>query len=196
MVHPSRMAAAVRALRTIPVAICSQQMRKEMLTTINMSGNVARQAYLDDPRAPTPTVVAPFVFVAVRRPAGQLLLVRRRDSGVWELPGGRVDLGESALAAAVRETAEEAGLVVRIIGVVGLYTRPGQIVRGADGVVRQQFAVVLRGEQVGQADPRADGIETDAAAWVAPEELADLAIEPATRVRITDAVHEDGPHLF
>ena len=167
-----------------------------MLTTIDLSGGMARQAYFDDPRAPRPTVVAPFVFVAVRRPSGHLLLVQRRDSGVWELPGGRVDIGESAQAAAVRETAEEAGVVVRIIGLVGLYTRPGQIVRGADGVVRQQFAVVLRGEQVGPADPCADGIETDAAAWVAPEELTDLAIEPATRVRITGALLDDGPHMF
>jgi 8-oxo-dGTP diphosphatase len=171
-------------------------MREEMLTTVDVSGGTARQAYFDDPSAPRPTVIAPFVFVAVHRPSGRLLLVRRRDSGVWELPGGRVDIGESAQAAAVRETAEEAGVVVRITGLVGLYTRPGQIVRGADGVVRQQFAVVLSGEQVGQAAPRGDGIETDAAAWVAPEDLADLAIEPATRVRITDALHEDGPHLF
>ena len=104
----------------------------------------------------------------------------------------------SAQAAAIRETAEEAGLVVQITGLVGLYTRPGQIVRGADGVVRQQFAIVLRGEQVGQSDPCADGIETDSVAWVAPEELGDLAIEPATRIRINDALYEgDGsPHLF
>lgn len=136
--------------------------------------------------------------MAVRRPPGQLLLVRRRDNGVWELPGGRVDIGESAQAAAIRETAEEAGLLVRIIGLVGLYTRPGQIVRGADGVVRQQFAVVLRGEPVGPSDLRADGIETDSVAWVAREKLADLAIEPATRIRIDDALHGDegGPHLF
>jgi 8-oxo-dGTP diphosphatase len=196
-VHPSRMAAAVRALRTMSVAIsCSADAGREMPTTIDKGGRTARQAYFDDSRAPTPTVVAPFVFVAVRRPSGQLLLVRRRDSGVWELPGGRVDIGESAQAAAIRETAEEAGLVIRITGLVGLYTRPSQIVRGADGVVRQQFAVVLRGEQVGQSDPRADGIETDSVAWMAHDELADLEIEPATRIRITDALHEDGPHLF
>jgi 8-oxo-dGTP pyrophosphatase MutT (NUDIX family) len=36
-----------------------------------------------------------------------VLLVRRRDSGNWEPPGGRVELGESATAAAEREVAEE-----------------------------------------------------------------------------------------
>lgn len=168
-----------------------------MLTAITAPGRMVRKAYFDDPAAPPPTVVAPFVFVAVRSPSGRVLLVRRRDSGVWELPGGRVDIGESVQAAGVRETAEEAGLLVRITGLVGLYTRPGQIVRGADGVVRQQFAVVLRGEQAGPSDPRPDGVETDAAAWVALDALVDLAIEPATRIRIDDAVCDDpGPRLF
>ena len=173
MVHPSRMAEAACAPATIAMwqfgarlsgacgANFASRCGYEMLTTIDTCVKTSRRAYFDDPHAPTPTVVAPFVFVAVRRPPGQLLLVRRRDNGVWELPGGRVDIGESAPAAAIRETAEEAGLPVRIVGLVGLYTRPGQIVRGADGVVRQQFAVVLRGEPVGPSDPRADGIETD-----------------------------------
>ena len=168
------------------------------MTTIEVREVTSRRVYFDDPHAPAPIVVAPFVFVAVRKPPGRLLLVRRRDSGVWELPGGRVDIGESAQGAGIRETAEEAGLVVRITGLVGLYTRPGQIVRGADGVVRQQFAVVVRAEQVGLSAPCPDGIETDAVAWVVREDLEGLAIEPATRVRIDDALSEDdeGPHLI
>ncbi len=157
----------------------------------------ARRAYFDDPLAPTPTVVAPYVFVAVRTPQGRLLLVRRRDSGVWELPGGRVDVGESAAGAAIRETAEEAGLAVRVTALVGLYTQPGQIVRGADGEVRQQFAVVVMAEPVGPSEPSPDGVETDAVAWFAREELEGLAIEPATRIRIDDAYIAGGrdPHL-
>lgn len=170
----------------------------ETVTAIDVREATSRRAYFDDPHAPAPIVVAPFVFVAVRKPPGRLLLVRRRDSGVWELPGGRVDIGEGAQAAAIRETAEEAGLAVRIISLVGLYTRPGQIVHGADGVVRQQFAVVFRAEPLGLSAPYPDGIETDAVAWVLREQLAELAIEPATRVRIDDALSEDdeGPHLI
>lgn len=169
-----------------------------MLATIKVREVALRRAYFDDLHAPTPVVVAPFVFVAVRKSPEQLLLVRRRDSGVWELPGGLVDIGESAHSAAIRETAEEAGLVIQITGLVGLYTRPSQIVLGADGVVRQQFAVVLRGEQVGHSDPCADGIETDSVDWIAREKLDDLAIEPATRIRINDALSKDdaSPNLF
>ena len=89
--------------------------------------------YFHDSAAPTAAVVVPSVFVAVRDGQCRLLLVRRRDSGNWELPGGRVDVGESAVDAALRETAEESVLRVCITGLAGLFTDPRHIVepRGA-----------------------------------------------------------------
>jgi len=59
---------------------------------------------------------------------GRLLLVRRCDTGDWELPGGHVDPGESAAGAAVRETAEESGITVEITGLAGIYTDPGHVI--------------------------------------------------------------------
>lgn len=47
---------------------------------------------------------------------GRVLLVRRRnepDAGLWGFPGGHVDLGETALEAAVRELREETGVIAR-----------------------------------------------------------------------------------
>lgn len=48
----------------------------------------------------------------------QVLLTRRRDSdpsfdGLWHLPSGKLDAGESALEAAARETEEEVGVLVQ-----------------------------------------------------------------------------------
>jgi 8-oxo-dGTP diphosphatase len=157
----------------------------------------SRRVYFDDPQAPRAHTVSPCAFVAVRGPRGRLLLVRRRDSGVWELPGGRVDVGESAIDAAVRETVEEAGLAVRITGLLGLYTHPGQVVCGVDSAVRQQFAVVFRAVPVGPAVASCDGLETDAVAWVTRQDLVPLDIEPATRIRIDHALARAGaPQLL
>jgi len=145
-----------------------------------------RSVHFHDPCAPRPTAVVPSVFVAVRGPLGQLLLVRRCDSGSWELPGGRVDVGESAVEAAVRETSEESGVRIRITGLVGLYTDPAHVVRAVDGSVRQQFVVVFRGLAVGGA-PAGDGRETSEALWLAPRHVRDMDIAPPVRHWIDDA---------
>ena len=56
--------------------------------------------------------------------AGKVLLIKRRDFAVWALPGGGIDAGESAAAAAVREAREETGLEVELLHLVGVYSRP------------------------------------------------------------------------
>ena len=64
--------------------------------------------------------------IAVRD--GALLLIRRGHApsrGRWSLPGGRVEPGETAREALVREMAEETGLVVEVGDLVGEVTRPG-----------------------------------------------------------------------
>jgi len=155
-----------------------------------------RRIHFHDPDAPTATVVAPSVFVAVCNDRGELLLVRRCDSGTWELPGGRVDVGESAVEAAVRETSEESGLRVRITGLVGLFTDPACVVESATGdEVRQQFVVCFHGRAI-WGRPRPDLHETSDAAWVDPADVAALPMEPAARLLIVYALSgADEPHL-
>jgi 8-oxo-dGTP diphosphatase len=154
-----------------------------------------RQVYFHDPLAPVATRVVPAVFVAVRGPQASLLLVRRCDSGAWELPGGRVDVGESAADAAVRETAEETGVQVTVTGLVGLFTDPGHVVRATDGEVRQQFALLFRARAVA-GSPRGDQHETSEAAWVAPADITALVMEPPIRDRVTRALAvAQAPHL-
>jgi 8-oxo-dGTP diphosphatase len=57
---------------------------------------------------------------------GRLLLIRRRNEpgrGLWSVPGGRVEAGESDTDAVVREMAEETGLVVRPGALIGRVRR-------------------------------------------------------------------------
>jgi 8-oxo-dGTP diphosphatase len=58
---------------------------------------------------------------------GRLLLVRRGNppgEGLWSIPGGRVEPGESDETAIVREVREETGLSVTVIEWIGNVTRP------------------------------------------------------------------------
>jgi ADP-ribose pyrophosphatase YjhB (NUDIX family) len=58
-------------------------------------------------------------------PDGQIVLVRRHDTGEWGLPGGIVNWGEDIPLTVERELAEETGLeVVKISRLVGIYSAP------------------------------------------------------------------------
>src|SRR3954454_8406121 len=66
--------------------------------------------------------LVPCVGAVVHDGDGRLLLIRRGHApheGLWSLPGGRVEPGESAEAAVVREVLEETGLRVRAGAPVG-----------------------------------------------------------------------------
>jgi ADP-ribose pyrophosphatase YjhB (NUDIX family) len=60
--------------------------------------------------------------------AGRLLLIRRGHDpgrGLWSLPGGRVEAGETLAAAVEREVLEETGLAVRAGAPAGRIRLPG-----------------------------------------------------------------------
>ena len=73
---------------------------------------------------------------------GRVLLVKRGHApglGLWSVPGGLVDLGESTVEAARREVEEECGLKVRIAGLVGVLDR---VTRDAEGRVRYHWVLI------------------------------------------------------
>jgi 8-oxo-dGTP pyrophosphatase MutT (NUDIX family) len=165
-----------------------------IMTAAIERGTSTRTVYFHDSSAPRAEVVVPSVFVAVTA-GDRVLLVRRCDSGMWELPGGRVDVGETAVQAAVRETFEEAAVHVVVTDLVGLFTDPGHVVRSVDGNVRQQFVVVFRA-RAEEGTPHGDMHETNEAAWVAVPELSRLAMEQPVRLWIATALSADSsPHL-
>ncbi len=65
------------------------------------------------------------VMTAVIDESRRVLLSQRSDLKVWNLPGGRLDAGESVVEAAAREVQEETGLIVEMTHPVGLYYLAG-----------------------------------------------------------------------
>ncbi len=58
-------------------------------------------------------------------PDGRIVLIRRRDTGRWGLPGGMVDWGEDIPTTIRRELIEETGLELRALKrLVGVYSAP------------------------------------------------------------------------
>jgi 8-oxo-dGTP diphosphatase len=103
------------------------------------------------------------------------LLIRRRDNGHWEPPGGVLELGEDITEGLRREVAEETGLDVEPSALTGVYKNMSQ------GIV----ALVFRCRQTGGTLAMAS--ETAAIRWASRGEIADLA-DQAYAVRILDAL--------
>lgn len=139
--------------------------------------------YHHEPDAPAANNIVPSVNVAITNEAGELLLIRRSDSGKWALPGGGVDIGESLTQAAIRETREESGIDCEVTGLSGIYTDPGHVILyTSNGEVRQEFSIVLTARATG-GQPR-PSTETSEVRWVALDQVDRYQMDPSMRLRI------------
>src|ERR1700753_412678 len=74
------------------------------------------------------------VAAVIRDPQGRWLLVRKRGTGTFMQPGGKLEPGESADQALVRELDEELGMSVAVneLGHVGRFAAPAANEAGYD----------------------------------------------------------------
>jgi ADP-ribose pyrophosphatase YjhB (NUDIX family) len=125
----------------------------------------------------------PSANVVVTNEAGEILLIRRSDNGNWALPGGAMDLGESLPATAVRETAEETGIDVEIVGLVGIFTDPRHVILyTSNGEARQEFSVVFAARPIGGSSTTS--AETTEVRWIPAAEIDSLSMDRSMRMRL------------
>lgn len=101
---------------------------------------------------------------------GRVLMVQRAKpprAGIWSLPGGAQDLGESVTEGIRREIAEETGVQIELLGLVEVID---SIQRDADGRIRYHYTIIdyvarWTGGEAVAGDDAAD------VAWVDPADL-------------------------
>jgi len=101
----------------------------------------------------TPLVAADIIIELVDRPGRPVVLIERRfPPPGWAIPGGFVDVGESAEAGAIREAMEETALHVRLKTLLGTYSDPARDPRGH--TLSVVYVAEARGEPRAQDDAR------------------------------------------
>ncbi|WP_182875871.1 NUDIX hydrolase [Microbispora sp. H10670] len=125
------------------------------------------------------------VGAIITDPDGRLLLVRRGrppGEGLWSLPGGRVEPGETDEQAVRRELREETGLDVAVVRLAGTVLRPGP-----GGVTYEIHDYVATPSGTASGTPVAGDDAADAR-WWAPADLAGLPLTDG----LADALAEWG----
>ncbi|MED4354970.1 NUDIX domain-containing protein [Schinkia azotoformans] len=64
------------------------------------------------------------VAVIILNEENQVLLQKRADVGLWGIPSGHVEIGETVSEAAIREVKEETNLDIKIKKLIGVYSDP------------------------------------------------------------------------
>ena len=124
--------------------------------------------------------VIPCVGAVVTDGQGRLLMIKRGHepgAGLWSIPGGRIEPGETDAEALVREMSEETGLVVEVGRLIGSVRRPG-----LDGAVIdiRDYAATVTGGTLRPGDDAAD------ARWVEGADLDSLEITEGLIEALTD----------
>lgn len=131
--------------------------------------SISKGALLADNPVPTRPVLG---AIAVVIHDGHALLVKRGKApalGYWGFPGGHVELGETALAAALRELREETGVHAANPQYL---TNVDVLRRDSSGAIAGHYLLAAVLCDYGSGTPRA-GDDAAAAEWVPLNEIAE-----------------------
>lgn len=104
---------------------------------------------------------------------GKVLVVRRARKpalGIYTLPGGVVEAGETLTRALTREVREETALAIEPVALAG---HREVIVKDADGRIERHFVIMCFASRWVSGEPVLNE-ELDDARWIDPAELANL----------------------
>lgn len=125
---------------------------------------------MTEPSPPPPSILV--VRLIVRDAAGRVLILRRADAdvggGMWCLPGGKIDPGETAGEAARRELLEETALECTACRFLFEQESPAADPSGIP-YLNYYYECAARGQVCLNA-------ESAALAWIAPGEIAKYAL--------------------
>ncbi len=116
----------------------------------------------------------------------QVLLVKRGRppaQGIWSIPGGAVEVGESLQEALKRELMEETGVSIEVGPLVEVVERT---LRDAEGKVEYHYVILDYLCSAAPVDPRA-GSDAAEARWVPFDELSQAELTPDTEAVVRRA---------
>jgi ADP-ribose pyrophosphatase YjhB (NUDIX family) len=124
----------------------------------------------------------------------RILLTRRSDNGLWCLPSGAMEPGETIEETCVREVFEETCLQVRIVRMIGIYSSPHRLITYADGnrwqVVGISFEAEVISGEMGLSD------ETTEIGYFTRAEMDSLPMMKHHLERIDDAWKQQTAAFF
>lgn len=137
-------------------------------------------------------LVVPSVTAVIFDDAGRMLMVEHADRGIWVLPGGAIDPGETPADALVREVWEETGLRAEPVALRGVFSGPDFLVRYRNGDEVIYVMTVFECRVVG-GRPRPDGVETLDVRYFSEAEATTLSTPPWTRLILPRLFARSGP---
>ena len=122
---------------------------------------------------------------------GKVLVVRRARKpalGIYTLPGGVVEAGETLTRALTREVREETALAIEPVALAG---HREVIVKDADGRIERHFVILCFASRWVSGEPVLNE-ELDDARWIDPAELANLRTTEGIAEIVATAVERLG----